>query len=163
MDLGDGGCFRGQKCNFGIYEPIWSFYTLKCSHLSHHLRFEVTDRIQEMEVVLEAENVTLVFMNRFGRSILQNAHTKNVKWGYLSHILGFKVTEGIQETEAILETEDVTLVFMNRFGHVLLQNVHKNIKKGGYLSHLLGFEFTEWSQKLHFWSLKQPPSPRSIL
>ena len=26
-DLGDRGCFRGWKCNFGIYEPIWSFYT----------------------------------------------------------------------------------------------------------------------------------------
>ena len=29
-----------------------------------------------MEAVLEAENITLAFMNRFGRSILQNAHQK---------------------------------------------------------------------------------------
>ena len=77
MDLGDGGCFRGRKCNFGIYEPIWSFYTLKCSqknikggNLSQLLGFEVTEWIQVMEAVLEAENVTLVFMNRFGCVIL---------------------------------------------------------------------------------------------
>ena len=52
MDLGDGGCFRGQKCNFGIYGPIWSFYTLKCSqknikvgNLAQLLGFEVTEWI----------------------------------------------------------------------------------------------------------------------
>ena len=87
MDLGDGGCFRGQKCNFGIYEPIWSFYTLKCSqknikggNLSQLLGFEVTEWIQVMEAVLEAENVTLAFMDRFSRLIPQNAH-KNMEKG----------------------------------------------------------------------------------
>ena len=48
-----------------------------------------------MEAVLEAENVTLAFMNRFGRFILQNAHKKKIKVGYLSHLLGFEVTEWI--------------------------------------------------------------------
>ena len=83
MDLGDGGCFRGRKCNFGIYGPIWSFYTLKCSqkdikvgNLSQLLGFEVTEWIKVMEAVLKAENVTLALINRFGRFILQNVHKK---------------------------------------------------------------------------------------
>ena len=31
MELGDGVGFKGWNCNFGIYEPIWSCYTSKCS------------------------------------------------------------------------------------------------------------------------------------
>ena len=30
-DLGDRDRFRGWKCNFSVYELIWSFYTTKCS------------------------------------------------------------------------------------------------------------------------------------
>ena len=71
-DLGNGGCFRGWKCNFGIYEPIQLCYTSKCSqknlkggYLTHLLGFEVTERIEEMEAVLEAENITLAFRNQY--------------------------------------------------------------------------------------------------
>ena len=49
---------------------------MKGGFLSHVLGFEVTERIQEMEAVSEADNVTLAFMNRFGRFKLQNAHNK---------------------------------------------------------------------------------------
>ena len=42
---------------------------MKGGFLSHVLGFEVTERIQEMEAVSEAENVTL-FMSQFGRFIL---------------------------------------------------------------------------------------------
>ena len=52
MDLRDGGCFRGRKCNFGIYGPIWSFYISKCSQKnikgsknSHIFGSEVTEGI----------------------------------------------------------------------------------------------------------------------
>ena len=52
MDLRDGGCFRGRKCNFGIYGPIWSFYISKCSqknikrgYLPHIFGFEVIEGI----------------------------------------------------------------------------------------------------------------------
>ena len=47
---------------------------MKGGFLSHVLGFEVTERIQEMEAVSEADNVTLAFMNRFGRFKLQNYH-----------------------------------------------------------------------------------------
>ena len=38
---------------------------MKGGFLSHVLGFEVTERIQEIEAVSEADNVTLAFMNRF--------------------------------------------------------------------------------------------------
>ena len=47
---------------------------MKGGFLFHVLGFEVTERIQEMEAVSVADNVTLAFMNRFGRFKLQNAH-----------------------------------------------------------------------------------------
>ena len=47
-------------------------YTSKCSqknlkggYLTHLLGFEVTERIEEMEAVLEAENITLAFRNQY--------------------------------------------------------------------------------------------------
>ena len=46
----------------------------KRGFLSHFLGFEVTERISEMEAVSEADNVTLAFMNQFGRFQLQKAH-----------------------------------------------------------------------------------------
>ena len=49
----------------------------KRGYLSHLSGFEVKERIWETEAVLEAENVTLAFMDQFGRFIPQNAH-KNI-------------------------------------------------------------------------------------
>ena len=49
---------------------------MKGGFLSHVLGFKVTERIQEMEAASEADNVTLTFMDRFGRFIFQNAHKK---------------------------------------------------------------------------------------
>ena len=39
---------------------------LKGGYLTHLLGFEVTERIEEMEAVLEAENITLAFRNQYG-------------------------------------------------------------------------------------------------
>ena len=50
---------------------------IKGGYLPHIFGFEVTEGIQGTEAVLEAEDVTLEFMNRFGCVILQNAH-KNI-------------------------------------------------------------------------------------
>ena len=71
MDLRDGGCFRGRKCNFGIYGPIWSVYISKCSqknikrgYLPHIFGFEA---IQHGDATIEAAHVTfgeLVSMTR---------------------------------------------------------------------------------------------------
>ena len=43
--------------------------TKKSKNLTHLLGFEVTERIEEMEAVLEAENITLAFRNQYGRFI----------------------------------------------------------------------------------------------
>ena len=50
---------------------------IKGGYLSHIFGLEVTEGIQGTEAVLEAEDVTLVFMNQYGRFILQNVH-KNI-------------------------------------------------------------------------------------
>ena len=50
---------------------------VKWGYLSHTLGFKVTEGIKGTEAVLEAEDVTLVFMNQYGRFILQNVH-KNI-------------------------------------------------------------------------------------
>merc|ERR1740128_805322 len=80
-DLGDGGCFRGWECDFGICEPIWSFCASKCSEWkigggcdSHIWGFGVAERIWETGAVSGAESVTLAFVDQFGRFVLQGAH-----------------------------------------------------------------------------------------
>ena len=50
---------------------------VKWGYFSHTLGFKVTEGIKGTEAVLEAEDVTLVFMNQYGRFILQNVH-KNI-------------------------------------------------------------------------------------
>ena len=42
---------------------------LKGGYLTHLIGFEVTESIEEMEAVLEAENITLAFRNQYGRFI----------------------------------------------------------------------------------------------
>ena len=87
MDLCDRDRFRGLKYNFEINKPILFLYTSKFSqkdikggYLSHLLGFEVTEQIQGTEAVLEAETVTLAFMNRVGHFILKML-TKKYKRG----------------------------------------------------------------------------------
>ena len=43
---------------------------------SHIFGLEVTEEIKGTEAVLEAEDVTLVFMNQYGRFIPQNTHNR---------------------------------------------------------------------------------------
>ena len=50
---------------------------VKWGYFSHTLGLKVTEGIKGTEAVLEAEDVTLVFMNQYGRFILQNVH-KNI-------------------------------------------------------------------------------------
>ena len=49
---------------------------MKQGFLSHVLGLEVTEQIQEIEAVSEADNVTLAFMKRYGHFELQNDHIK---------------------------------------------------------------------------------------
>ena len=76
-----------------------------------------------MAAVLEAENVTLAFIDQIGRFMPQNAQKyikggylfklfytskwpqKYIKGGYLFPLLGFEVTEWIYGMEAVLEAE----------------------------------------------------------
>ena len=53
---------------------------LKWGYLSHTLGFKVTEGIKGTEAVLEAEDVTLVFMNQYVRFLPQNTH-KNISKG----------------------------------------------------------------------------------
>ena len=96
-----------------------------------------------MEAVSEADNVTLAFMNRFGRFILQNAHKKckmGLPFSYF-RIQGHRRDLGDRGRFRGLRSnfgiyEPICLFYTSKYSQKYI--------KGGYLSYLLGFEVTEW-------------------
>ena len=69
----------GNACFFGIFllvpPSLFSVTIQTSAHpLSQILGFEVKQRLKNTQAVTEAEFVTKVFIDRFGRFMSQNAH-----------------------------------------------------------------------------------------